>query len=115
VGATVLGALLGRRAMSVGTLSRAGSAARGVSRSYKESQDVAHANETVQAVQQQIDDLNTQFQAESNQLAQAFDPQSIQLETVTLRPKKSNITVRSMMLAWAPYVQAQGNETPAWT
>jgi hypothetical protein len=115
VGATVLGALLGRRAMSVGTLSRAGSAARGVSRSYKESQDVAHANETVQAVQQQIDDLNTQFQAESNQLAQSFDPQSIQLETVTLRPKKSNITVRSMMLAWAPYVQAQGNETPAWT
>jgi hypothetical protein len=114
VGSTLLGAFLGRKALSAGNIGRATTAARGASRAYKESQDVGRADETVEALQQQLADLQAQFDAESNQIAQACDPQTEALETVTLKPKKTNITVRSLVLAWTPSWRAGGNETPAW-
>jgi hypothetical protein len=115
VGSTLLGAFLGRKALSAGTIGRATTAARGASRAYKESQDVSRAGENVEALQQQLNDLQAQFDAESAQIAQQCDPQTEELETITLKPKKTNITVRSLVLAWAPYWQAGGNETSAWS
>src|SRR5262249_8127833 len=50
VGATVLGALFGRKALSVGNIGRATTAARGVGRTLKEQQDVSGANESVEAI-----------------------------------------------------------------
>ena len=47
IGSTLLGALMGRKAISMSTLGRATTAARGVSRSMKESQDIAGAEERV--------------------------------------------------------------------
>ena len=47
VGATIFGALLGRKMVSTSTLGRATTAARGVSRSMKETEDVAKAQERV--------------------------------------------------------------------
>jgi hypothetical protein len=114
VGSTLLGAFLGRKAVSAGTIGRATTAARGASRSYKESRDVARAGETVEALQTQLADLQSQFDAEAAQIAQQCDPQTEPLETVTLKPKKTNITVRSLVLAWAPYWQSGGTESPAW-
>ena len=38
---------------------------RGVGRSFEQSQDVARAGETVEAVKKQIADLDAQFQAEA--------------------------------------------------
>jgi hypothetical protein len=114
VGATLLGAFLGRKATSIGTVGRATTAARGAGRVYKESQDVARAGETVEAVQSQIDALNAQFQAESDELARLLDPAAEPLETVALKPKKTNIAVRSVVLAWTPYWQSGGSATPAW-
>jgi hypothetical protein len=114
VGTTVLGALFGRKALSAGNIGRAATAARGASRSYKESQDVARAGETVEAIDQQVADLNTQLNAQLAQIDQQCDPQTAALETITLKPKKTNITVRSLVLAWAPYWQSGGSETAAW-
>src|SRR6185295_3673791 len=53
VGTTLLGAFLGRKAVSATTLSRAATAVRAVGRSRKESEDVEHATESVEAVQAQ--------------------------------------------------------------
>ena len=50
MGATLLGALLGRKAVSAGTLGRATTAARGVGRSMKEAADIKRAGESVEAV-----------------------------------------------------------------
>jgi hypothetical protein len=111
VGSTILGAFLGRRG---GTVGRATTAARGASRIYKESSDVARAGETVEAVDQQIAALQAQFDEEANAATAACDPQTMALEPVTLKPKKTNIAVRSLVLAWTPYWQAGGSATPAW-
>jgi hypothetical protein len=109
-GATLLSSFLGRKRTSLTTLGRATTAARGVSRSMKESQDVGRAQDNVAAVTQTIADLEAEFQAETAALEQSFDPQTEALEKVSLKPTKANIAVKLVTLAWAPY----RDNNPAW-
>jgi hypothetical protein len=102
VGATVLGALFGRKAISATTLGRATTAARTAGRTMKQAGDVGRAKETVEAVQQQIQDLDGELQSELAASEAAADPATEKLETVSLRPKKSDITVRRVALVWIP-------------
>jgi hypothetical protein len=114
-GATLLGAFLGRKAVSAATLGRATTAVRGVGRSMKESQDIARAGETVEALQQQLVDLEGQLQAETAALAVSADPSTEQMEVLALKPKKSNISITLLTLAWAPFWRdGAGTKTPAW-
>ena len=115
-GATLLGSLLGRKTASLGTLGRATTAARGVSRSMKEAEDVTRAEETVAAIAQKLADLETEFKDETAGIERSFDPQTEELGKVSLKPKKVNIDVKLVALAWAPYWRdAQGELKPAWT
>jgi hypothetical protein len=114
-GATLLSSFLGRKRTSLTTLGRATTAVRGVGRSMKESQDVGRAEENVSAISQKIADLEAEFQAETSTLERSLDPQTEQLEKVSLKPTKANIAVKLLTLAWAPYWQnAQGEIKPAW-
>jgi uncharacterized protein DUF87 len=113
-GATLLSSFLGRKRTSLTTLGRATTAARGVSRSMKESQDVGRAEDNVAAVTQTIADLEAEFQAETKALESSFDPQTESLEKVSLKPTKANISVKLVTLAWAPYWTEGGQTTPAW-
>ena len=115
-GATLLSSLLGRKKTSLGTLGRATTAARGVSRSMKESEDVDRAQDNVAAVSQKLADLEDEFKAEAAGLERSFDPQTEELGKVSLKPKKVNIDVKLVALAWAPYWHdTQGGVKPAWT
>jgi len=115
LGATLLGGLLGRKAMSVGTMGRAATAARGVARSMKESGDVARAGETVEAIAQQLKDLNTQLESEIAQMTASSDAASEKLETIDLKPKKKDISTKLVALVWAPHhAKAGGRPEPAW-
>jgi uncharacterized protein DUF87 len=109
-GATLLSSFLGRKRTSMSTLGRATTAARGVSRSMKESQDVDRAQDNVEAMSQKLSDLEADFQAETKALEQSLDPQTEQLEKVSLKPTKANIAVKVLTLAWAPY----WDDKPAW-
>ena len=115
VGATILGAFLGRKSINVGTIGRATTAARGASRVLKEAQDVGRAKETVAAVDEAIAGLGAQFKAEADALGARTDPLTEPLETIGLKPTRQNITVRLVALAWAPgWRDAAGAVTPAW-
>lgn len=114
-GATLLSSFLGRKAVSLTTLGRATSAARGVGRSMKESQDVGRAQETVGAIDQQLAALDEQFKTETAALERTYDAETDALETVTMKPTKANISVQLLSLAWTPHWHdAQGQITPAW-
>jgi len=114
-GATLLSSFMGRKAISLTTLGRATTAARGVSRSMKEAEDVGRAQESAEAINQQMADLDAQFKAETDALEKSNDVQTEQLETVSLKPKKSNISVKLLTLAWAPYWHdAQGQAASGW-
>jgi len=116
VGASILGAFLGRKAISASNIGRATTAIRSAGRVMKESQDVGVADENVAALQQQLADLEAQFKSESEALAAATDPLNEKLETISIKPTKSNIAVKLVTLAWTPHWRdAEGRLTPAWT
>jgi hypothetical protein len=104
-GTTLLGAFLGRKTLSATNVGRATTAARGVGRAMKETQDITRAGETAEALQQQLADLESQLQTETAALGVTTDPLSEKLESVTLKPKKSNISISLLTLAWMPFWQ----------
>jgi hypothetical protein len=113
-GSTLLGAFLGRKAISSTNISKAATAMKGVGRSVEQSQDVTRAGETVEAIKQQLAELDAQFQAEASAVEGGLDPASESFETIELRPSKTNISVKLVALAWTPYVRdASGELVPA--
>ena len=116
VGASILGAFLGRKTISASNIGRATTAIRSAGRVMKESKDVGVAEENVAALQKQLTDLEAQFKSESDALAAATDPLNERLETLSIKPIKSNIALKLVTLAWTPYWrEAHGGLTPAWT
>jgi hypothetical protein len=115
VGATIIGAFLGRKSVSTSTIGKATTAARGVGRAMQQGDDVTRAQENVQAMQQQLADLEADMKAEVDALAAKNDPVTEDMDTLVLKPKKSDITVQLVSLVWTPYWQnASGVLTPAW-
>jgi len=115
VGATVLGALFGRKKFSSATIGKATTAMRGVGRSMDQAGDVGRAKDTVESLQQQSADLQAEFQAEVDALETTVDPQSEVLEALTVRPKKADVVAKLVALAWAPvWIDAQGGQTQAF-
>ncbi|MFY4730658.1 hypothetical protein [Nitrospira sp. BLG_2] len=116
VGASILGAFLGRKTISASNLGRATTAIRSAGRVMKESKDVGAAEENVAALQKQLADLESQFKSESDALAAATDPLNEKLETTSIKPTKANIAVKLVTLAWLPHWRdAEGRLTPCWT
>ena len=93
-GATLLGALGGRKINSSGNIGKATTAIRGAGRTMKEGQDIARAEENVKVYQQQLAELNAEVEAQAADLSSAVDPQSEVFETLTIKPKKTNINVQ---------------------
>jgi len=115
VGATILGAFLGRKTISATNIGKATTAIRGASRAIKESQDVGQAEDNATVLQQQLADLEAQFKTETELLAAATDPLTEKLETVSLKPTKTNIVVKLVALAWTPHWQdSKGLLLAAW-
>jgi hypothetical protein len=98
VGATVFDVLLGRKRSTVG---RVTSSARGAGRAMRQAGDVARAEENVSAIRSQLGELEAQLEAEiaaAGGAGAAEEP----LETVAIRPKKGDVTVRRVGLVWIP-------------
>jgi hypothetical protein len=101
IGATLFGALFGRRAISTGTLGRATTAARGMGRTMKEAGDVQRASESVEAVREQIKQLDNRLREETQAIVATFDRPPV-LERVTLLPKRGQVSVQLLALGWDP-------------
>ncbi|MCX6549912.1 MAG: ATP-binding protein [Acidobacteria bacterium] len=115
LGATVLGALFGRKTLSTSTLGRATTTARGVGRTMKESQDIELAKQTLAAAQQQKSELEASIQADVAALGGAMDPLTETLAPLMLKPKRTDVAVEIVALAWVPVWQdTSGGCTPAW-
>jgi len=115
IGSTVLNAVVGRKALSTSTINKAGVAIRNAGQSMKESGDAARARENLESLRQQYSALEAEFQDETDALLRRTDPLTEPLETVALRPKKTNITPKLVALAWAPvWVKPDGTTSPAW-
>jgi hypothetical protein len=114
IGASVLGAFLGRRTLSATNVNRAASAARAATRVGRESGDVDRASDSVEVVQQKQRDLQQQFDADAAALETRFDATAVTLRKVQVSPRKSDIAVGEVALVWTPWRKgADGFPTPA--
>jgi hypothetical protein len=98
---TILSALFGRKALSATNVRRAGSVLGGFSRSGKEAADVDRAEATVAQRKDELADLKARAEQEERELAELYDPTKLELETVALKPRKTDVT-RRVVLAWVP-------------
>jgi hypothetical protein len=100
-GATLLGALMGRKAASLSTLGRATTAARGVGRTMKEKEDVGRARERHAAAEADLKALEADLEREVDALADPARSQ-VEIETLEIAPKRGSVDVRLVALAWTP-------------
>ena len=103
LGATLLGAFMGRKTFSTGTIGRASTTMRTGMRTVKERTDIAAASENLDVLQQQKQDLESEFNAEMQALEGSTDPSKQAIDTVAERPKKADIAVRLVALVWCPH------------
>ena len=101
VGATILGALFGRKAIGVGSLGRATTAARGVGRSMKETDDIRRANENLSVIDERARALAEEMAQETRRITEQFDTAG-QLERLSLAPKRGQVAVQLVGLGWLP-------------
>ena len=107
---------MGRKTLSTTTINKAGTAMRGVGDTIKQTGDVSRAKENVTSLREQYDHLEADFLAESKAVESRIDPLTEALETVSVKPKKANVTIKLIALAWAPFwAGADGAPVPAWS
>jgi hypothetical protein len=115
IGTSILGAFLGRKALSATNVNRAGAAARSATRIGRESADVERAGENLEAVRQQRAELQRQFDADTAALETSLDVSTMSLRKVVVSPRKSDIAVGEIAVVWAPWrTGADGFPAPAW-
>jgi len=114
-GTAILGAFLGRKAVSATSATRFGTAVKSAGRMRKESMDVTRAQETVAAVKHEMSELDERLQGDIDGLDATFDPADAELEEITVKAQSTNITLEVFGLIWLPYRKdAGGRLTPDW-
>jgi hypothetical protein len=115
LGATILGALFGRKLASAGTVGRATTSMRGVGRIAREKEDIARAQKEVEVIQQKLVDLEEEFREKVAGMQEEFTLEELELEEVQVRPRKSDISVGAIALVWTPWrLDRSGLAEPAY-
>ncbi len=99
----IAGMIFGKRKMSASNISRGRSAASSISRARKQKNDVRRAEDKIEGLQQEIDELEVYMREELDELASKFDPLTIELETIQVKPYKKDIDIDSVSLLWIPF------------
>ncbi len=111
VGESVLGMFMGRRS------TRAASSAFSKYRQSKEaSMGAKEAEESVQVLQQEIKQLETELKEQAAAITARWDSVLTDIEQVPIKPRRSDIQVNVAALAWTPhwqvtYKDAKGTQT----
>ncbi|TWU14010.1 AAA-like domain protein [Symmachiella macrocystis] len=115
IGSTILGALFGRKIASRTNVGRASTSMRSAGRAAQQRSDVARAEEKVENLNEQVEDLQRQFEEDADQLEEAFQVDALELEELSMRPRKSDIDVDEVALLWTPWrVDADGTAEPVF-
>jgi hypothetical protein len=112
IGASLLSAVFGGKRSAA---SRAGTAARSAGRVFGEKGDVDRAGESLEVLRQRRTALEQELESEAADLSAGLDPAAVRLETIGVTPRKSDIAIGRLALAWEPWREgADGFPEPAW-
>jgi hypothetical protein len=99
-GTAVLGAFLGRKAVSSSTMTRTASSIRKAGRIGKEKDDVRRAEELAAQLEQELEELESEQAQALEQLAESYDPAGVKTETFAIKPRRSDIFDVRVCLLW---------------
>ncbi|GAF96000.1 unnamed protein product, partial [marine sediment metagenome] len=108
IGATILGALFGRKLASRGNIGRATTSARGASRAAREFEDIERARREVAEQHRKLLKLEGELTDKLDELRNNVDVDAIELEALTIRPRKADTDVHRLTLAWVPWRVSDG-------
>ncbi|MEP4077546.1 helicase HerA domain-containing protein [Haloferula sp.] len=94
---SLLGGLLGGRRKSATTSVKRSSYA------LQQHRDIARAEEKIEGIEEQMDELQKDLQQDIAELTEAFAPSALDLDTETLKPTRANTKVDTIALLWLPY------------
>ncbi len=115
VGTSILGAVFGRKLGSASNMGHIASGVRAANKLGAEHQDVAMAEESVEAIQGRYDALNKQFSDEATALLDGAIAENLKLDEISIAPKKTDVSINKFVLCWTPWiVDAQGKAAQAW-
>ncbi|MFC2157104.1 ATP-binding protein [Acidobacteriota bacterium] len=115
MGATVLGALFGRKLGSLGNVGRATTSVRGMGRAAREKQDIKRAQDEIRIIQERIAEMEVQFRTELSAVQTALQPEDLTIQEKPVKPRKSDIIVSDVVLVWTPWrIGAMGMGEPAY-
>ena len=70
---------------------------------FSERGDVARAGESLEALTAERDELLKRIEQEAGALTATLDPASVALEKVRIAPRKSDIAIGRVAIAWEPW------------
>jgi len=98
----VIGALFGRKKISATTIGRAATSMRSASRATRQQADVAHAEESLQVLEERRAALEEEIEQELDRIRLDAAPDRIALEEIDIPARKTDIAVEAVVLAWVP-------------
>ncbi|MCX5740445.1 MAG: ATP-binding protein, partial [Proteobacteria bacterium] len=114
IGASVVGALFGRKLASRTNVGRAATAMRGLGRAADERGDVGRAEERADQMRARLAELEQTCQQEIAAL-ESRGIESVTIEPLQVPARKGDLDVAPLVLVWTPWrVAADGSARPAW-
>ena len=115
IGATVVGALFGRKLGSLGNLGRATTAMRGAGRAARERGDITRATEKISVLRAQLKDLERTFEDDIAKLKASRKLEDLDIAELRVACRKADLDITTLTLAWTPWrVGTDGIAEPAY-
>ncbi len=99
-GMAVLGAFLGRKAISSSTLSRASSGVRHAGRIAKEKEEVKRAEESLALLQGNMENLVMEVEVKVSEVMDKYQLENFKIESFYIKPRRSDIFNLQLALLW---------------
>lgn len=102
-GTAILGALFGRKSISATSIYKVGTAVKSTSRALKSHQGISQAQETLEGVEAQLEELKLELEQQIEKISNDYDMFMENLEEVEIGASSGDINVHLLCLAWTPY------------
>ena len=99
-GVAVVGAFFGRKAFSAANIGKAATGMRSVGRVAKEKTDVKRVEESVEEINNSLQELAVEIEEQVKELTNSFSAENYEIETFTIKPRRSDIFDVRVVLLW---------------
>jgi len=103
-GSSLVGAMFGRKLASRTNVTGAASSMRKMGTAARERGDIGRAEDLLEAAQESLIELEARLEEDVTALEETLDADNLEIEQLTVRPRKSDIAVQPVAVVWAPWI-----------